>query len=589
MATITGSNGNDTLTGTPGDDVIQGFDGDDLISGEGGDDLIYGGSGNDTIFGDAGAGGAEGANASAITLSHGNLVSSTIGCDNNAVVGDYAIYRDVAMLEDGTSVWGRLVLTSVSDTRLSVDLAGDPGSEILLNAGVGASADRAGDTASFRLEFFDPTTGEPVALNSTATFNDLDRNKPGDQESVTLDAGSFTNYITSADTSLNVTQTGDTIIAAGTEANDPSDQDAWLSAGFEHREYIEFTLETRSSESGFGIGGTLTDDPIVTPFEGGNDTIEGGPGDDLIFGQGGDDLLLGGGGNDTLYGGPGNDTLISGPGADYLSGGTGSDLFQIVTPGDHVVVGGEDDDDSDIDVLDLSGLSKKITHTGPESGYVEFLDSNGVVTHTLNFSEIERVICFTPGTRIATPMGTVPVESLRAGDRVITRDNGIRQISWIGQKRLDPAALAVAPALAPVLIRRGALGADMPDRDMMVSPQHRMLVSHELAEVMFGEREVLVAARHLTGLDGVDVAMPLDGITYLHVMFENHEVILADGAWSESFQPGDYSLRGVESAQRDELLALFPELANVAGLASYQAARMSLKAHEARLLVAAGI
>jgi hypothetical protein len=78
----------------------------------------------------------------------------------------------------------------------------------------------------------------------------------------------------------------------------------------------------------------------------------------------------------------------------------------------------------------------------------------------------------------------------------------------------------------------------------------------------------------------------LSGVTYVHIMFERHEVVLSDGVWSESFQPGDHSLGGLGQGQRAEIFDLFPELATEAGVAGYCAARKSLKKHEARLLFA---
>ena len=585
MADIPGTGGNDTLVGTNEEDTIQGFGGRDLISGEGDDDLIDGGGGNDTLYGDAGEGTGFGLDASPLTIARGNLVSDSSSGNNNAQVDDVAVYRNVATQEDGTQVWGRLILTGVSDPDLNVDISGRTGAEILLNSGAGSGRGFGGETASFRLEFFDPATGDPVALNSTATVNDLDRNSVGDRESVTIDSGSFTSFATAADTSVAVSQSGGTVTAAGTEQNSPSDQDAWFSASFENREFIEFTLETRSTQSGFSFSGDLIDDPVVTPFEEGNDTILGGGGSDLMLGQGGDDSLSGGTGNDTILGGAGEDTITGGPGNDTMEGGTQSDLFALERPGNDVVVGGEDADGSDIDVLRVDYALKNIVYTGPESGRVEYIDNAGNITHVLEFSEIERVICFTPGTRIATPEGCRPVEDLRAGDKVITRDNGIRELCWAGQKVLSRRALEQAPVLAPVLIRRGALGEDMPDRDMLVSPNHRMLIANDMAGLMFGEREVLVAAKHLTGLDGVERMRGAQGVTYLHVMCDRHEVLLADGAWSESFQPGDEAIRAVERAQREELLTLFPELRDAVGRDAFQAARMSLKSHEAEVLI----
>lgn len=586
MATITGSSGNDTLQGTSDADTIDGGSGRDLIYGGGADDWITGGSGNDTIFGDSGAGTSIGQDATPLALSSGNLVYDTTRGNNNARVGDHAVYKNVAQLDDGTQVSARLVLTDVSRNALRVDLSGGPGSEIRLNWG--GQSSMQGSTASFRLEFFDPATGDPVALNSSATWNDIDRSGPGDQESITLESGSYSHYATTPNTYLDVTQNGGIVKATGTQGVSPPDQNAWFTAGFENREFIEFTLEARSVSSGFSISGNLIDDPVVTPLAEGDDTIDGGSGADEIFGQGGHDSLFGGSGNDTISGGSGQDTIDGGSGRNSLSGGLGSDLFTPSAAANDTIVGGEDADGLDVDVIDLSNVDARVTHTGQESGFIEFLNPNGVVTHTTHFSEIERVICFTPGVQIATPTGIRLVEDLAVGDRVFTRDNGIREIQWAGRRDLDMAELSAMPDLAPILIRKGALGADMPERDQLVSPNHRMLVTSDLAAVMFGEREVLVAAKFLAGLDGI-VRVSGGPVSYIHIMFDRHEVILADGAWSESYQPGDYSLKGLADDSRREILTLYPELSSESGRTGYQAARLSLRAHEARLLVAGGV
>ncbi len=623
MANINGTPNDDIIQGAEDNDVIDGQGGNDLISGEGKDDVIDGGDGDDTIYGDEGTGTAPGSNAGALLLSRSNFVSESASGNNNATVGDWAIYRDVATLENGNSVWGRLVITGVSDPGMNIDISGPSGAEILLNSGPQWQRTGPGNTASFRFEFFDPVTGDPVSLNSTATFNDLDRNKVGDQEAVTIDSGSFTAYGTSQDTSLNVVTNGGQVAAAGTEANDPTDQDAWFSTAFENREFIEFTLESRSTQSGFTFSGDLIDDSIVVPVEAGNDTLSGGAGDDVIFGQGGNDVIDGGDGNDILEGGSGADTVSGGAGVDevfggagtdtlrggdgndivkgeggedliygdrgddWLEGGAKSDTFRFDAAGNHTVIGGEDADGQDVDVLDLSGMRTNVVKTGAESGTVEFEDASGNITHTMTYSEIEQVIiCFAPGTGIATPRGTVAVETLAPGDRVVTRDNGVQTVRWVGRRDLRAGELIASPRLRPVLIRAGALGPNLPERDLMVSPNHRMLLSPAAADVLFAEPEVLVPAKHLVGLAGVQRVCPA-GVSYVHVMFDAHEVILADGAWSESFQPGDMSLGGIGHGQREEILGLFPDLARAEGLNAYRAARRSLKRYEAQLLLAA--
>lgn len=193
--------------------------------------------------------------------------------------------------------------------------------------------------------------------------------------------------------------------------------------------------------------------------------------------------------------------------------------------------------------------------------------------------------CFTTGTMIDTANGRVRVEDLRIGDLVLTRDNGFMPLVWVGQRDVAAAEIAQRSDFAPVLIRQGALGKNLPDADMLVSPQHRMLLCGPQAELLFGEREVLAAAVDLVGMPGIERAQT--PVTYVHIMFDSHEIVRADGAWSESFQPAQGTINGLDAAQRDELLALFPQLAKDTGRKSFKAARMILKPHEARALCAA--
>ncbi|WP_151717622.1 Hint domain-containing protein [Gemmobacter serpentinus] len=332
------------------------------------------------------------------------------------------------------------------------------------------------------------------------------------------------------------------------------------------------------------LSGDEGDDTLLG--EDGDDSLDGGAGNDVLYGGIGDDQLSGGDGDDSLAGGAGNDTLNGGAGADTLTGGDDRDLFTGVGIGD-VIDGSEGGDDYDI--LDLSDWGPRHTNiiydpTNSENGVVEFLDDDGNVIGSMTFSNIEQVIpCFTPGSLIATAEGEIPVEALQVGDMVLTRDNGYQQVRWVGRRDLSAAELARNPNFAPVRIAKGALGAGLPQRDMMVSPQHRMLMTSARSEMYFGEREVLVAATHLAGQPGIS-QLPTEGISYIHVAFAQHEIIRADGAWTESFQPGDLTLAGMDDAQRNELLALFPGLLSGAVI---PAARRCLKGREARVLLSA--
>ena len=260
---------------------------------------------------------------------------------------------------------------------------------------------------------------------------------------------------------------------------------------------------------------------------------------------------------------------------DYLDTNSDNDAFSDTVESGVTNTGGDANSDG---IQDGVG----VTYTDPSGGVDDLLaDLTNADTDPLE-TDFRSVPCFTPETLIATVRGEVRAGDLSEGDLVLTRDNGFQPVQWVGRTRV---ALGAANAkLRPVQIRAGALGHGLPERDMLVSPQHRMLVTSDLAEVMFQEREVLVPAKHLTGLDGVD-QVTTDTVSYLHLMFDQHEVVLADGAWSESFQPGDQSLRGVGADQRAEILSLFPELETLAGHDAYPAARPSLKRYEAELLI----
>jgi hypothetical protein len=163
-----------------------------------------------------------------------------------------------------------------------------------------------------------------------------------------------------------------------------------------------------------------------------------------------------------------------------------------------------------------------------------------------------------PGIAIATPRGERMIEDLCPGDPVITRDNGVQMVRRVARRSLSATRLERAAHLRPILIRRGALGPNLPERDMRVSPNHRLLVRREQALVQLDAPEALVAAKHLLGLPGVTEAT--GGITYVHLLCDRHEVLLANGLWSESFHPAAVTPRGVGNAQRAELAEVFPAL-----------------------------
>ena len=187
--------------------------------------------------------------------------------------------------------------------------------------------------------------------------------------------------------------------------------------------------------------------------------------------------------------------------------------------------------------------------------------------------------CFTPGTLITTQRGEVPVELLSAGDRVVTRDNGIQTVRWVGKTQMFLHDFQAEPHLLPVFIQQGSLGKGLPERDMMVSPNHRILVTNTRATVKYADREVLVAAKHLAA-QGVHTVQS-SGTTYIHFMCDRHEVVLSNGVWTETFHPDDTSLKGIGNAQRLEILELFPELKTAAGRDAFGQVRRTMDPAEA--------
>lgn len=193
------------------------------------------------------------------------------------------------------------------------------------------------------------------------------------------------------------------------------------------------------------------------------------------------------------------------------------------------------------------------------------------------------VICFTPGTRIVTPAGTRRIEDLRPGDTIQTKDNGAQQVLWTGHRRMTGARLYAMPHLRPIRFRSGALGIDRPDGDLLVSPQHRMLVKGAAAQSLFHANEVLVAAEDLLNDGSICIDRALREVTYVHVLMERHQIVWANGLETESFHPSNSALEMVDPGQREGLLNILPGLAEDP-YAYGDFARRNLTASEAAIL-----
>lgn len=168
--------------------------------------------------------------------------------------------------------------------------------------------------------------------------------------------------------------------------------------------------------------------------------------------------------------------------------------------------------------------------------------------------------CFTAGTLITTPTGPQPIETLRPGDLVMTLDGGAQPLRWIGHRRVSRAEMQLNPKLRPIRFAVGSLGEGLPRRELLVSRQHRMFLRRDAARDMLGSDEILVAAHHLTGLPGVEQVMPETAVTYVHLLFDRHQLVWAEESLSESLFTGAEALKALGQAASEEIAMLFPEL-----------------------------
>lgn len=193
------------------------------------------------------------------------------------------------------------------------------------------------------------------------------------------------------------------------------------------------------------------------------------------------------------------------------------------------------------------------------------------------------VICFTPGTHIETPQGPRLVEELREGDFVQTKDNGAQEVQWIGSRRMTGARLFAMPRLRPVLIRAGALGVERPDSELLVSPEHRLMIEGDVAQALFNTREVLIAAKDLVNDRTITVDLRVREVTYVHLLLSRHQILWANGVETESFHPASAALSALDDEDRKRLLEINPSFEHEPQLYGGFARRM-LNASEATIL-----
>jgi len=549
-------------TTAAGNDTINGGAGNDAIDGEGGNDSLNGGSGSDTISGGAGSD----------TITGGTGNDSMTGGDG----------ADVFIMGNGFGV--DTIAGGEGGTDLDTLQFNTMGSAVNLtyNGPESGVATNGANSVNF-------TQIESIFLTS---FNDVVNATAG---GVTLDTGAGNDTITVGQGvyDLNAGDGDDRVIRnegsnqteAGSVIDGGAGTDTYVAGGALGINTIN--LQNNQLEYLGDARGTLLnfenvelDNIAATVYgnDGANVITAFGTYDNLLDGGGGNDSINAGAGNDTVSGGDGNDTLDGGAGNDTIGGGAGNDEF-IYSGGNDLITdfnagntGGINDGDPDNnDFLDLGSYYGSIADLRADFDDNGILDQSAFATSdyvgkTLfnggsisflgpldrNDFSIENtgVICFCEGTAIRTPRGDVLVENLNVGDMVTTMDNGPQRIRWINRRSYGPDQLAAMPHLHPVVIQRGVFGAE---RNLLVSQQHGILMGRT--------GDSFARAKHLAEVQkGVRIATGKKKVTYIHIMFESHQVIFAENVPSESFYPGPMALKAMKRSDRIAFARILPAL-----------------------------
>ena len=253
--------------------------------------------------------------------------------------------------------------------------------------------------------------------------------------------------------------------------------------------------------------------------------------------------------------------------------------------------------DVDLNNDDDVGIGNNAGDPGEDGYYLVFPDGIPPVDTDLSVGNIvendvstthaglgAQVVCFCAGTHIDTSEGPKAIEDLSVGDRVKTKDHGYQAVRWSGSQNVRFNDRETNARLRPVRITAGVLGHGFPIRDLLVSRQHRMLVSSKISERMFQTPDVLIPAIKLTKLPGIFVDQDVVQVGYFHLLFDRHEIIFAEGAPSESLFTGPEALKSVPPEAREEILAIFPGLKTSS--LKLEAARLIPDGHRQKKLVA---
>lgn len=240
---------------------------------------------------------------------------------------------------------------------------------------------------------------------------------------------------------------------------------------------------------------------------------------------------------------------------------------------------GVTDNGEDMIVIEIAGVQYAFDTDGGQ------LENGNTKVKIAALDDTPTVPCFTTGTMIRVAQGQArAVEELRDGDMIMTRDAGLQPIAKIIRRDVSVGELAVRPHLTPVCIKAHALGTGRPTSDLVVSPQHRMLVDNWRAELFFGAPEILATAKSLQNDFSIVPQTRSEPVTYFHIILDQHHIIYANDAPTESVLLSHDFLKLVDPDVRAELRDLFPSDVATSASCGYDSAAMTTKHHEGLLL-----
>jgi len=603
---IDGDDGNPNSPGVGNDDSVVAGGGNDTIHAGDGDDTVDGGSGNDLILGDEDTVGGGTGSSGGVSVSDGSAINGlkTWSFNLGAFSGN-----------PFTAIENNATMTNPNEVEISIIPDGgnayfnkDSGSILVNGEPVTLLANSNSPNFIFEhsyirsVTFTDGTTLGMQELQDFSVQLYQDLGYTNVTSANVPQVGTMFHYDSSGE--LNVTYLSHGGLGRAPTQTDFINPEGTLVLSALMAEYGEIASH-QLDDSSQGSTIYLDERFIYTNLSAGvlstnNDSLLGGAGDDTIYGNDG---------NDTIDGGSDDDLIVGGAGSDSLTGGDGDDVFVFDNDGADVITdfgAGNtgpitDGDKTNNDYVDLSEY-----YTNQDELHADFLDDGilnqstgdftdntamadgasleiqGITTSDLRF-ETTNVPCFTAGTLIKTIDGQKPVDQLRQGDLVWTKDAGYQPIRWISRKTFSDDALRQNENLRPIRIAAGAMGFGMPNRDLIVSQQHRVLVNSKIAERMTSEAEVLVSAKHLLRIRGIDVLKRLNEVTYVHFMFDRHHVVEAEGILTESLYTGPEALKSLSPEALEEIFAIFPELM-VAQCPTPTPARKFLSGRQARKL-----